>query len=136
MRAAAPSGGERRPAAPAPAADDDPADLLVRGEALQARRAALEAEIAERARAVADIERERRTQLPELAREERELPRPWRGRATSGTPSCSPARRSRATPAMSTDAGPPRSTPMPAASWPGSGRGSPGSPSRRTSTTR
>ena len=48
-------------------------ELLTRGEALQERRRALAGEIGERARGVAEIERERRAHLPDLVRQEREL---------------------------------------------------------------
>jgi energy-coupling factor transporter ATP-binding protein EcfA2 len=48
-------------------------ELLAQGEALQERRRALAGEIGERARGVAEIERERRAHLPDLARQEREL---------------------------------------------------------------
>ncbi len=48
-------------------------ELLAQGEALQERRRALAGEIGERSRGVAEIERERRAHLPDLARQEREL---------------------------------------------------------------
>ena len=48
-------------------------ELLAQGEAFQERRRALAGEIAERGRGVAEIERERRVHLPDLARQEREL---------------------------------------------------------------
>ncbi len=48
-------------------------ELMAQGEALQERRRALAAEIGERSRGVAEIERERRAHLPDLARQEREL---------------------------------------------------------------
>lgn len=48
-------------------------ELVAKGEALLERRAALAAEIARLAGAVAEVEKERRAHLPELARREREL---------------------------------------------------------------
>jgi len=69
--AAAPDGGEAPRYASAETLSVD--ELLAQGEALQERRGALAAEIGERARGVAEIERERRAHLPELARLEGDL---------------------------------------------------------------